>query len=283
MRARIGLLLATMALATTVAGSASAAPDFSGSLSAASPEFTWEGSGVGLPTYGGDLDFLAEEGAPFKCGEELSGTCVDTLLELKEPGDLTVEIDSTDGQNAPGLPADPTGFFGTDPLGSYNDIDFYIYTSDSTGAFDPAAEPVSDAGSSTSADESASVPDLPAGFYLVRQRFFLGADTPYTAKATFVSDAPAAEPTPEATATPAATAEPQPTATPAQQPQQNQPQQAAPQQQPAAQQQPSSAPAAKAPAAKPASKRAACTKKAKKIKNKRKRAKALKRCKKLKR
>jgi dsRNA-specific ribonuclease len=106
MRIRVVLPLAS-ALALALAGVASAAPDRSGTLSAASTDFKWTGKiGVGLTA----LDTLHD--SPLPCGSP-GHDCDFTLLHVTTPGKVTFKSSSS----APNSP----------------DLDLYLYLSDASG------------------------------------------------------------------------------------------------------------------------------------------------------
>ena len=188
-------LLAVLALATT----AFAAPAREGVVSAAAPVFAWDGGpGNGaVPSAAG--------GGQVRCTPGIY-ECEDTLVEVKDAGDLRAEIKAGDGST---------------------DLDVAIYASDSAGtapqgsaadAGDPIAEDISEG-----KDAKATAKRVKPGFYVVRVRFYAATAGVYKGTATLVTAAapapapaapaaPAAQPAPSAQ--PAPTAQPQPASKP---------------------------------------------------------------------
>ena len=259
MRPRLGPVLA---IALTLAGAASAhaqEPAFTGTLSAATPKFTWESSGSGAP----DPTSLIGETA-FRCSGD-PFHCEYILFKVESAGELALTIDNPDG-----VPIEEDNVCGG-PCASLQDLDAYLYKSDATGA--PQGDTL------TNGDAEAGEPDcatsfpyesckvkVQPGFYVLEVEYYSALEAAYTGTAELLGAVAPAAPA-DTPAAPPAQGEPQ-------QPQsQPQPQQAPQQAQPESQADKKKASAKK--------RRAACTKKAKKIKNKRKRAKALKRCKKI--
>jgi hypothetical protein len=249
MRARLGLL--TLALTAALAAPAAAAPDKTASLDWDTLTFDWDGSGSGISKpYG-----LVGEPGSLGCGEFPAGNdCEDILLNVAQPGALTVKLTVDDVQSVP----DPTGFFGDTAL-AFPDIDIYPWASDATGA-KSGEEPLSTDGATFAGEETFTIKVAKPGYILLSVEFFNGIDATYTANATLAPSGSRPSLVQEvvtAVAPPAAPAAAPPAAAP-----------------PA----PPAVPAAKKP-----SKRAACLKKAKKIRKAKARKKAVKRCKKLKR
>jgi hypothetical protein len=216
-----------------------------GTLSSSARTYAWEGgpgNGVGQnaapPTPGASY-------ANARCTDIYF--CDNELLELKEPGSLTIEIKAGEGSN---------------------DLDIRLYPSDASGTApggpQPGSEPPKPIAEdiSTNKDAKITVKGLKAGFYVAQVAFFNAQEGMYNGTAAFTPAAPpAAAPQP---GTP--TTAPQPGTPPATEP---------------APQQTSPTPAdTKAAEAERKKKLAACNKKAKKVKSSKKRAKALKACKK---
>ena len=250
MRLRLGLL--TLALSALVAAPAAAAPDHTGTLSASSPTFSWDGAiADSAPDLIGFGPGCADPGHK----------CEDVLLDVKHPGSLKITIESPDGGDI----TEPSGeACGADePCGSYQDFDGLVYKSNAAG--EPVGEPLTEDCQSTKASEECVLPAVDPGYYLLHVDYFMVLDAGYKGTAVLTTtaqpDPPASEP--GATPTPTPTPTPQPGAAPT----------PTPQSQPA----PASKPAAKK---KKKAKKASCKSKAKKVKNKKKRAKALKKCKK---
>ena len=171
--------VAALAVAATLAGTAFAAPARQGTVTAAAP-YAWDGgpgNGVGHGT------------TAVRCTPGVY-ECEDTLVELKDAGDLLADIRAGSGSN---------------------DLDVAIYKSDSSGAV--ASDPVN--GDSPSAEDTSTGKDAKAtlrkatpGFYVVRVRFFDAVQGAYKGTASVKTAAAAPTPVPAASATPTPTATP---------------------------------------------------------------------------
>ncbi len=163
-----------------------------GTLSSSAPTYAWEGGpGNGV----GQAAVPATPGASYataRCTEIYY--CDNELLELKEPGTLTLDIKAGDG---------------------VNDLDVRLYKSDEsgtapggpnpvTGTPEPLAEDIRE-----DKDAKITVKNLKPGFYVAQVAFFNATNGMYNGTATFASNAaattpvtptpPAGEPAPQQT------------------------------------------------------------------------------------
>ena len=175
---RVGALASVAAAAALFAATALAAPARQGTVSASSPVYSWDGG----PANGSGQGVAALRCTP------LVYECEDTLVEVKDAGDLLAEIKAGD---------------------SANDLDVAIYKSDAQGTTDsePGADNPDTEDVSTNKDAKATLRKAQPGFYVVRVRIFDGIRATWKGTATLK---PAVAPAPE----PAATPTPEPTATP---------------------------------------------------------------------
>ena len=175
--------LVLVAIAGLVAVPALAAPAREGTVSAAAPIFAWDG---------GPGNGIGQGVAAVRCTPAIY-ECEDTLIDLKDPGDLFAEAKGGDGAN---------------------DIDIAIYASDASGTTDsppggpdnPLVEDISEG-----KDAKVTAKKLKPGFYVVRVRTFDGVQAVWKGKAELKlppPPAPAVAPAPVATPTPAATPKP---------------------------------------------------------------------------
>jgi hypothetical protein len=171
-----------------LAATAFAAPAQEGVVSAATPVFAWDGgahNGAGAAAPPTGFNFV-------RCTPVYE--CEDTLVELKDGGDLTAEAKAGEGAN---------------------DIDVAIYNSDADGNIPddppgpddaPLAEDIS-----TNKDAKTTAKKLKPGFYVIRVRFFDSMQGAYKGTATLkTAVAPAPAPALAAPAAPAPTAAPAP-------------------------------------------------------------------------
>lgn len=105
-----GVGLLTLALVLLPAAVASAAPDFNATLSGASPRFTWESTGTGVPDLSGGSARCT--GAPF--------TCEYVLFDVRVPGELTLTLDMEAACS-------------DSPCSGVNDINGNLYRSNAAG------------------------------------------------------------------------------------------------------------------------------------------------------
>jgi hypothetical protein len=242
MRKTIFSLAVAALLAAAPAAGAQA--DRTGTVSASSPLFAWDGGpGTSVGANAGPAGGISA-GNLIGCFEGIAD-CENTLLKVEAPGKLKLFADAADDTK--------------------DVLDMYLYETNEAGEFDDqSTDLVEGAGASETGDEHIDYQVKP-GYYMVHIKFFLADADTYKGTAELTGfPAPAKPPVTTTTTTTA----PAPTAE----------QPAAPQPQPAAPAEPQNA---DQPAAKKKSKKAACQKKAKKIKNKAKRKKALKKCAKL--
>jgi hypothetical protein len=167
-----------------------------GTLSSASPSYTWTGgpmngagqNDVSLPAVG----FGAARCSPaYECDNE--------LVELKETGGLVVDIKAGSGSN---------------------DLDVRLYKSDESGTAPGVQSPAGDAAPEpiaqdirTEKDAHISVKNLKPGFYVIQVAFFNATQGVYDGAAVFSPPPPvAAPPSAPAPATPAAPVQTSPTA-----------------------------------------------------------------------
>jgi hypothetical protein len=182
---RLRGLAALVAALTMVATTAFAVPARQGVVSAAAPVYSWDGG----PANGSGQGVAAARCTP------VVYECEDTLVEVKDAGDLFAEIKGGEGAN---------------------DLDVAIYKSDSSGTTDsapnadnPDAEDVS-----VGKDAKTTLKKVQPGFYVVRVRIFDGVQAAWKGSATLkppagAAPAPAATPTPApATTPPAQSSEP---------------------------------------------------------------------------
>jgi hypothetical protein len=180
---RLGAVAAVAVLAVLLATTAFAAPAHEGAVSASAPVFAWDG-GPGNGTGAGV--------AAVRCTPAVY-ECEDTLVEVKDAGDLLAEIKAGDGAN---------------------DLDVAIYRSDASGttAGDPANGDAPNAeDTSTGKDAKVTLKKATPGFYVIRVRIFDGVQAVWKATATLKVPPPPAPPAPPAAA-PAPTTEPAPAA-----------------------------------------------------------------------
>ncbi|HVL94948.1 MAG TPA: hypothetical protein VM266_03735 [Solirubrobacteraceae bacterium] len=116
------LVLLALALSLVPAATASAQVDFSGTLDAQTPKFTWESSGSGTL-------YLFNAQAPLQqCRGFPAGTdCERVLLNVGAAADLQITLDSPEGTEGPTVPGDPG------PFVSFQDVDGYLYKSNAAG------------------------------------------------------------------------------------------------------------------------------------------------------
>jgi hypothetical protein len=174
----------TLALAAFPAA-ASAATDYSGTLSNVSTSFAWSGEGSGLPLDAvGAFDFAAEiseTASPFAC-DGVQHDCEYALLDVIHPGDVTIDAAADDVQAF----AEPTGVVGG---ASVPDIDLSLYAADAAG--NPTGDSLTGTDCATAAErETCTAKDLAAGKYVVEVSFFLADGATYSASAALATLVP---------------------------------------------------------------------------------------------
>jgi hypothetical protein len=151
-------IVVTAGVLAALAAAALAAPARQGTVSASAPTYNWDGgpgNGNGLGT------------AALRCTPSVY-ECEDTLVEVKDPGDLYAFIKAGEGAN---------------------DLDVAIYKSDASGttASDPVNGDQPDAEDiSTGKDSRTTLKRVNPGFYVVRVRVFDGADAVWKGTATLL-------------------------------------------------------------------------------------------------
>jgi hypothetical protein len=154
--ARLAAAAGTLAIFAALGGATTAlvATDYAGTLSAAKPNFAWDGAAAfGVDPVGVVAD---------KAGCTQISACQTTLLNVTDhAGDVTVHIVGQ-GQNT-------------------NDVDLYVYSSDKDGTVGDLL------GSSdgTTADETVATGELDAGYYLVLVRYATAIAGTYKGTADF--------------------------------------------------------------------------------------------------
>ena len=144
-----------MALALGAAGTASAAPDRSGTLSAGSTNFKWTGQiGVGITAF-------TTFHETYPCGMP-AHTCDFTLLHVTTPGKVTITT------SAPGQPTTP-------------DIDLWVYASDASGT--KGKQKGMSAKSSPDPNEQFSFTADAEGYYLAEADYAIVLGGSYTGEA----------------------------------------------------------------------------------------------------
>jgi hypothetical protein len=180
MTLRTRLLAGALAAALVLVVPALAAPDKTGTLSAAAPVFTWEGAPQithGAPVYEAD----ARQAIPCKTPAR---PCEYVLLNLLDAGKLVVKVEGEAG------------------TGGDTDPDLYFYESDAQGTQGKAIS-----SSANSGPDSITYKAPKAGYYLALVDYYHGFNSGYKGTATFTAATPAAPPatTPPAAAPPTQT------------------------------------------------------------------------------
>jgi hypothetical protein len=170
------LVIFTLLLLAAFATPALAAPDFNGSLSAASTTLAWEGTAYGTNIQGEPCD--------------TDHSCEDMLVDVGDAGNVTIKWEAT-------APAGPAWLGVT------------VYKSDASGA--EGAE-VADGGGLE--DTGTLAAKVQAGFYIVRVSGLLTSTATYKATATLKPSAPPAQPAPAPATTPPAQRQQQPASQP---------------------------------------------------------------------
>jgi hypothetical protein len=153
--------LAIAALLVPVA-TASAAPDRSGSVSAASTTFKWEGKiGTGFTAFTTFHDTIP-------CNTPALHTCDYTLLHVQSPGRLKVKVSSTD-------PLTP-------------DTDLYVWVSDANGT--QGKQKALSAASSPTPNEQVAFDVEEPGYYLIENDYTIVAGGSYDGEAVLEPGAP---------------------------------------------------------------------------------------------
>ena len=167
------LLLAAV-LAIAIAAVATAAPAREGSVSATAPVFSWDGG----PSNGSGQGVAATRCTPgfYECD--------DTLVQVKDPGDLVAEVKAGEGAN---------------------DLDIAIYKSDESGTTDsaPGADNPNAEDTSTGKDAKTTLKKVTPGYYVVRVRTFDGIQATWKGSATLKVPPPPVSPPPATTPPPA--------------------------------------------------------------------------------
>jgi hypothetical protein len=174
--------LVVAAASVLLAATAFAAPAREGAVSAAAPVYAWDGG----PGNGSGQGVAAARCTPAVY------ECEDTLVELKDAGDLFAEVKAGAGAN---------------------DLDVAIYKSDESGTTDsaPGADNPNAEDVSTGKDAKTTLKKVTPGYYVVRVRIFDGIQATWKGTATLKVPPP---PVPPATTTPPATTAPAPASTP---------------------------------------------------------------------
>ena len=147
----------TAVLALVPAGSALAAPpDKQATLNSTNPTYNWSGTGSGVV-------FTSTVGNKVGCNP-VAFYCDFVLVKTDEPGDMVFNTGTTDQ--------------------SLVDIDLHVYDSDADGT---QGELWGESTGGTPA-ESVAITDAPAGYWLVKVDYYLGAGT-YNGTATFTPTA----------------------------------------------------------------------------------------------
>jgi hypothetical protein len=155
-------LLAATALVCALPASAGAAPARNGNLSAASPNYAWDGAVASGIAATADIHDALPCQAPVE-------TCDETLIKIDEPGNLAVKIV---GQG-PGAV----------------DLDLYVYVSDESGK--PGKFMKSSTGATAEEQTTAEIEE--AGYYLVQVTYATAFQAGYKGTSTFEA-LPAATP-----------------------------------------------------------------------------------------
>ena len=167
---RLAPLAALVAVLTTLVATAFAAPVREGVVSASAPVYAWDGG----PGNGSGQGVSAVRCTPAVY------ECEDTLVEVKDAGDLLAEIKGGEGAT---------------------DLDVAIYKSDASGTTDsqPNADNPDVEDVSEGPDAKTTLKKAQPGFYVVRVRIFDGIQATWKGTATLKPPVPA---TPPATTTP---------------------------------------------------------------------------------
>ena len=168
----------TLVMAGLLAATALAAPAREGVVSAAAPVYAWDGG----PGNGSGQGVAAA-----RCTPGIY-ECEDTLVEVKDAGDLVAEITAGEGAT---------------------DLDVAIYKSDADGTTDsaPGADNPDAEDTSTGANAKTTLKKAAPGFYVVRVRIFDGIQATWKGAATLKTPPPPV--TPPAATPPATTPAPQ--------------------------------------------------------------------------
>jgi hypothetical protein len=177
---RLGAVAAVAAFVVLLATTALAAPARQGAVSASAPVYSWDGG----PANGSGAGVAAVRCTPAVY------ECEDTLVEVKDAGDLLAEIKAGAGAN---------------------DLDVAIYKSDSSGT--TAGDPVNGdqpnaEDTSTGKDAKVTLKKAAPGFYVVRVRIFDGVQAVWKGSATLKVPAPPPPPPAPAVTPPPPASEP---------------------------------------------------------------------------
>ena len=174
---RRAVALLAACVCALAAATAFAAPARQGTVSAAAPVYAWDG---------GPANGSGQGVAAVRCTPAVY-ECEDTLVEVKDPGDLFAEVKGGEGAN---------------------DLDVAIYKSDADGTTDsaPNADNPNSEDISEGPNAKTTLKKVTPGFYVVRVRIFDGIQAVWKASATLKGVAPATTTAPPATTpVPAAT------------------------------------------------------------------------------
>ena len=165
-----------MAASGLVAATAFAVPARQGTVSVAAPTYAWDGG----PSNGSGQGVAAVRCTP------VVYECDDTLVEVKDPGDLYAEVKAGEGAN---------------------DLDIAIYKSDASGTTDsqPNADNPDVEDVSTGPDAKTTLKKVTPGFYVVRVRIFDGIQATWKGTAILKTPPPPAAPATTPTTPPSTT------------------------------------------------------------------------------
>lgn len=171
--------LATLVAALITAAAALAIPAREGVVSASAPTYTYDG---------GPKNGSGQGVAAVRCTPGIY-ECDDTLIEVKDAGDLFAEIKGGDGANA---------------------LDVATYKSDASGTTnsEPGADPPDAEDISEGKDAKTTLKKAQPGFYVVRVRIFDGIQARWKGTVT-LKPPPAAAPAPTTTPAPPPATTPQ--------------------------------------------------------------------------
>src|SRR4051812_11894077 len=148
-------LIVSIGAALALTATAFAAPAHEGTVSASAPVYAWDGgpgngSGQGV--------------SQVRCTPAVY-ECEDTLVQVKDAGDLVADIKAGDGAN---------------------DLDVAIYKSDESGATDsaPGSDNPNAEDTSDGKDAKTTLKKAAPGYYVVRVRIFDGVQATWKGTAT---------------------------------------------------------------------------------------------------
>ena len=181
-RISLALLATTTVLMLLPAAEASAEPNHRATLDRATPKFTWESSGSGVPD---PYHFLIGQTPPVRC-TGAPFRCDYILLDVEAAGELTLTLENTDA-------VDPSFPCGNSPCELVHDIDGRLYRSNAAG--DPVGNTLTRECVTVSSSETCKVAVGP-GFYLVEVEYAIAVEAHYvgTVELAAAPGPPAAEP-----------------------------------------------------------------------------------------